>query len=81
MLHLRPDLVGDFSSLDPVDYGNPFLPANRASIMRDFTALGHVGDPRSATPAIGKALFEVFTSDVVALLQRVLDWDGHSWNG
>lgn len=81
VLHLRPDLVGDLSNLEPVDYGNPFLPAHRSWITRDFSNLGHVGDPRIATAEIGEALFKVFSADVVALLHRVLEWDGHSWNG
>ncbi|MBM3804586.1 MAG: hypothetical protein FJW26_20010 [Acidimicrobiia bacterium] len=62
-----------------MDCGNPFQPAKRASIMRNFTAQGWWGS-RSANTAIGKPLFEIFASDVVALLQPALDWDGYSWN-
>jgi len=47
--------------------------------MRNFTAQGWWGS-RSANTAIGKPLFEIFASDVVALLQPALDWDGYSWN-
>jgi creatinine amidohydrolase len=81
MLHLRADLVGNFSCAIPVDYGNPFLPAQRAAITKDFSADGHVGNPATATAEIGAALFQAFAADVVALLERMLAWDGNSWNG
>ena len=81
MLHLRRDLVGDFLRAMPVDYRNPFLPAQRAGSTKDFSSEGHVGDPTIATAEIGAALFEVFAADVVRLLERVLAWDGKSWNG
>jgi creatinine amidohydrolase len=29
----------------------------------------------------GEILFRVFSDDVVALLERVVKWDGKSWNG
>jgi len=45
MLHAHPELVGALEALEPVDYGNPFQPAHRSGIMRDFTQSGHVGDP------------------------------------
>ncbi len=78
MLHAHPELVGALEALEPVDYGNPFQPALRSGIMRDFTQSGHVGDPRSANPQIGRALLDQYSSDVTKLLQRVIDWDGHS---
>ncbi len=81
MLHAHPELVGDLQDLEPVDYGNPFLPANRSGIMRDFTASGHVGDPRAASAEIGAALLDTYAADVTRLLQRVVDWDGRSWSG
>lgn len=80
MLHLRPDLVRNYSHIAAIDYGNPFLPAHRASIIKDISAEGHVGAPAGSTAAIGAALFDIFSADVVNLLKRVLAWDGKSWS-
>ena len=81
MLRLRPDLVGDFRAAEPVDFGNPFQPAMRASIFQDFTQAGHVGDPASATAEIGEALLAAYAAGVASLLRRVIAWDGQSWSG
>lgn len=81
MLHLHPQLVRDRNDLEPVDYGNPFLPAHRASITRDISREGHVGDPREGLASAGQELVERFTADVAAFLQRVIDWNGTDWNG
>ena len=32
-------------------------------------------------PQKGEALFQVFTDGAVAMLERVLKWDGKSWEG
>jgi len=42
---------------------------------------GHVGDPREATAEKGEKLFKAFTDDAVKFLERVISWDGSSWNG
>jgi creatinine amidohydrolase len=81
ILRLAPKLAGSLGELEPVPFGNAFAPAARAWTTRDITVHGHIGDPRSATPEKGEALFRVFTDDVVALLERVLRSDGTSWNG
>lgn len=81
MLRLRPDLVGDFRSVAKAEWGNPFQPASRAWTMPDVSAEGHVGEPALASAEIGEALFQTFAADAVAFLQRVLDWNGRSWNG
>jgi creatinine amidohydrolase len=81
MLRLAPHLVGDLTAIDPVEFGNPFEPAHRGWITKDRTGPGHIGDPRQATAEKGETLFRVFTDDVVALLERVIAWDGKSWNG
>ena len=81
MLRLAPKLVRPIEDLTAVPPGNPFEPAARGWITRDRTVTGHIGDPRAATAAKGEALFRIFTDDVVALLERVLRWDGTSWNG
>ena len=38
-------------------------------------------DPRHATAEKGEALFQVFADGAVAMLERVLKWDGQSWEG
>ena len=81
MLRLAPHLVGDLSKVSPVEFGNPFEPANRAWITKDRTEAGHIGDPRGATAEKGELLFRTFTADVVAFLKRVIAWDGKSWDG
>jgi creatinine amidohydrolase len=81
MLRLAPHLVGDLSQVEAVDFGNPFEPASRGWITKDRTAPGHIGDPRFATAEKGETLFRTFTDDVVALVERVLAWDGRSWSG
>ncbi len=81
ILRLAPHLVGPHRELEPVPPGNPFLPASRAWITRDRTGPGHIGWPHLASAEKGEFLFNAFTNDVVALLQRVIRWDGRSWEG
>ena len=81
MLRIRPELVGDLAKLEAVAFGNAFSPATRGWITKDRTAPGHIGDPRHATAEKGERLFEVFAADVVKMLERVLAWDGRSFDG
>jgi len=81
VLRLAPRLVGDHANAEPVDFGSSFEPADRGWTMKDRSAPGHVGDPRSASAEKGEALLGMFTATVVALLERVIAWDGKSWNG
>ncbi len=81
MLHLAPRLVGEYRNLPPVEPGNAFEPASRGWITKDRTTPGHIGHPHLATPEKGAALFELFTEGTVSLLERVLRWDGKSWDG
>lgn len=81
MLRLAPQLVGDLTKVSPIEFGNPFEPASRAWITKDRTEPGHIGDPRGATAEKGELLFRAFTTDVVALLNRVIAWDSKSWDG
>jgi creatinine amidohydrolase len=81
MLRLAPKLVWDYRGAKPVEPGHPFSPAARGWITRERTAPGHIGSPHLATPEKGEHLFRTFAADVVALLERVLRWDGKSWNG
>ena len=81
MLRLVPHLVGDYRAATEVDPGTPFTPANRGWITRERSTPGHIGSPKLATAEKGEHLFTVFAADVVALLERVVRWDGKSWNG
>ena len=81
MLRLAPHLVGDLGEVEAVAFGNPFKPATRGWTMPDRSAPGHVGDPRFATAEKGETLFRVFADDVSAMLERILAWDGKTWNG
>lgn len=80
MLRIRPELVGDLSRVEAVDWGTAFAPASRAWITKDRTEPGHIGDPRFASAEKGETLFRVFSADVVALLERVVKWDGVTWD-
>lgn len=81
MLRLDPRLVRDPKGVEPVPFGRPFEPASRAWITRDRSEPGHIGDPRGATAEKGEVLFRLFADDVSALLDRVLAWDGRSFDG
>jgi creatinine amidohydrolase len=75
ILALRPELVGNYQSLAPVDPAGPFDPAHRAWITKDRSTVGHIGNPRAATAAKGETLLKLFSSDVVNLLERVTGTD------
>jgi len=81
ILRIAPHLVGDLKKLTPVEFGNAFEPASRAWITKDRTEPGHIGSPHLATADKGEALLRVFADGVVSLLERVIAWDGKSWNG
>jgi creatinine amidohydrolase len=81
MLRLAPHLVSDYKNAKPVDPAMPFSPASRGWITRERTAPGHIGSPHLATAEKGEQLFRAFAVDVAALLERVIRWDGKSWNG
>jgi creatinine amidohydrolase len=81
ILHLAPNLVGDLSELEPIPAGVAFDPATRGWITKERSALGYIGDPRRATALKGQTLFGVFAQDLVTFLERVIAWDGRSWDG
>jgi creatinine amidohydrolase len=81
ILHLAPNLVGDLSQLEPVPAGVAFEPATRGWITKERSPLGYIGDPRRATALKGQTLFGVFSQDLVTFLERVIAWDGRSWDG
>lgn len=81
ILRLAPHLVADVRSIEPVPQSPSFAPASRGWITRERSRPGHIGDPRAATAEKGEALFRAFARDVVAFLERVIAWDGRSWEG
>lgn len=81
MLRLAPHLVGEHKSVPPVEFGTSFDPAGRGWITKEHSPAGHVGDPRKASAEKGEKLFKAFAADAVKFLERVLAWDGSSWNG
>jgi creatinine amidohydrolase len=81
MMHLAPGLVGDLSHVEAVSPRMPFEPASQGWITKDRSSSGHIGDPRHATAAKGETLFQLFSQDVVTFLERVIQWDGRSWDG
>ena len=81
VLRIRPELVGPLEETGDVPFGNSFEPASRGWTMPDRSEPGHVGDPRSATAEKGEVLFQSFADSVVTFLDRVIAWDGKSWEG
>ena len=81
MLRLAPHLVGDLSSVEAIPAGIGFEPASRGWITKDRSAEGHIGNPRLATAQKGEALFQAFAAGAVTFLERVIAWDGKSWDG
>ncbi len=77
----RAQLVGDISRIEAVPQAASFEPATRGWITRERTEMGHIGDPRRASAEKGETLFRTFSRDVVAFLERVIGWDGRSWDG
>ncbi len=81
ILRLSPHLVvGDVRAVPDVPFGRAFEPAHRAWVMPDRSAPGHIGLPRFATAEKGEGLFTVFAAAVVALMDRVVAWDGREWD-
>ena len=82
ILRIAPHLVDPgYTQLESVPFGDAFSPAFRAWITRERTVPGHIGDPQHATAEKGEVLLTVFSQGVIDLLERVLRWDGISWNG
>jgi creatinine amidohydrolase len=80
MLRIRPELVGDYRAAGDVPWGKAFAPAQRAWITKDRTEPGHIGFPQHAAAEKGEILFRAFAADVMALLERVIAWDGKEWD-
>ena len=84
MLALRPDLVKEFRDLEPRKTGYSFEPAYRGWITQERApdggdAPGHLGDPRHASESKGERLFKAFSKGLEQFLERVVRWDGKSW--
>jgi creatinine amidohydrolase len=81
ILILAPHLVKGHTTVGNVPFGNSFEPASRGWIMTDRSEPGHVGDPNTASAEKGEALFQTFTAGTVAMLRRMIVWDGKTWEG
>lgn len=81
ILRIAPELVGDYQSAPSIAPGNPFLPASRAWTTKDRSQIGHIGSPAAASAEKGEHLFSVFSGDVQSIIQRMIQWDGSSWEG
>ncbi len=81
ILRIAPQLVGDYKNAVVVEPGNAFVPATRGWITKDRTVPGHIGKPHLASAEKGEALFTTFSQDVMALIERMIRWDGQSWEG
>lgn len=81
ILRIAPELVGDYLGAKTVESGNAFLPATRGWITKERSKPGHIGSPQLATTEKGEALLETFNHDVQKMLERILAWDGNSWEG
>jgi creatinine amidohydrolase len=84
MLAIRPDLVRPFTALPDMGVGYSFEPAYRGWITQERRpaggdAAGHLGAPRHATAGKGEYLLDSFAVGVAAFLERVIAWDGTSW--
>lgn len=81
IMRIAPHLVvGDVTQVPDVPFGKAFEPAHRAWVMPDRSERGHIGYPRFASPQKGEALFSCFAKAVVALMNRVVAWDGLEWD-
>ncbi len=81
MLRIAPELVKNYTDAEEVEFGNAFRPAHRAWITRDRSKPGHIGVPGLATAEKGEHLLQLFADGLVEFVQRVVTWDGHSWEG
>jgi creatinine amidohydrolase len=81
MLRLAPQLVvGDVKQLKPVEFGFAFEPAYRGWTTKDRTVPGHIGSPQLATAEKGEHLFATYAAGLVSLVERMIAWDGVSWD-
>lgn len=80
VLAIAPDTVREHLSINATDATESFAPAARAWTMPDRSPAGHIGNPGAASAAKGEQLLELFSAGLVDFFERVLHWDGASWN-
>lgn len=81
VLRVAPRLVKDYRGAAPQEFGAAFAPASRGWTVPDRSLHGHIGDPREASAEKGEALLAAFARGVAALVERMIAWDGRSWEG
>jgi len=81
ILRIMPHLVGDYQNAPVIEPGNPFSPATRGWITNDRSKIGHIGWPHLASADKGEILLSTFSNDVQQMVQRIIQWDGKSWEG
>ncbi|MDG3005073.1 creatininase family protein [Paludisphaera mucosa] len=81
ILRLAPHLVGPIDSLKFVSGSDGFAPAAHGWTTRDRSEAGYIGRPRHAGAEKGERLFQHFSAEVVAFLEKVVAWDGRTWAG
>jgi creatinine amidohydrolase len=81
ILRLAPHLVGNYKKAEAVEPGTAFAPGFRAWTTPDRTRAGHIGWPQMASAEKGETLFRIFSDGLIGFLERVVRWDGKSWNG
>lgn len=81
ILRLTPHLIGNYQKAEPVEPGTGFGPGFRAWTTPDRTKAGHIGWPHLASAEKGETLFQMFSQGVISFLERVIRWDGKTWNG
>jgi creatinine amidohydrolase len=81
VLRIAPHLVGPLDSLGTIDAVEGFQPAHRAWITKDRSRTGHIGAPQFASADKGEHLFAAFAAGVSQFLERMIAWNGETWDG
>ena len=81
MLRLAPHLVGDLTKVEPVPFGNAVRAGLAGLDHGDRSEPGHIGDPRGRPPRRARCCSASSPTTSCNLLERVLAWDGRSWDG
>ena len=81
VLRLNPSLVvGEVTKVPEILHGKALEPGYRAWVMPDRSEPGHIGTPSAATAEKGEALFAHFAAGVATYFERVVNWDGKTWD-
>jgi len=82
ILRLSPHLVKDHAHVAPQELATPSRPATRAWTMRDRSQAGHIGDPREASAEKrARRCCKHSRAELWSLIERMIAWDGKSWDG